>query len=500
MDDGLVLAFDLGTSGVKAVLVDFKGRVVDHASESYCLIMPHPGWAEQVPEDYWVACCRASRAVCAAGAGERVRAVVFATQWKGMIPLDAEGNVLHNSLIWMDARTGEEAAELARSYGKPITHLHYWPRVMWFRKHFPELFSKTRAILEANSFLKYRCCGVMATDVSNNFIHSPLPQTDEFFRGAMEAAELDRDLFPPLCMPSDCLGPVTPQAAAELGITTGAKVFGGLCDIPAVAIGSGAISPGDCHMYLGTSGWVAVTESVKDCPPPLMPSLMSAERWVCHGDLRACCFAFEWGIRTFYAEEKSRLGEDIYAFVEKEMDAVPAGSDGLVCIPTLDGVTKMFGTSMNASFVNLRPDHGRAHMLNSLLEGICMIYRSRKETLEQRFDRKFEAINAVGGGALSRHWMQIMADSLGCEIRVPEGTRFAGALGAACAALIGLGVYRDEDECKKAISGLHADVFTPDPEKKAVYDALYERMRRLYGFKAAEQNPQGASSASAPAN
>lgn len=477
-----ILSFDGGTSGIKAVLAGTDGSIRGMANAAYPLPRPQAGWAEQIPSEYWRAACEASRAAIAqcGAAPEEIIGVVFSTQWKGMVPLDCDNNVLHNSIIWMDIRATEEARELSERLGRTYTARDYWPRVMWFKKHYPELYEKTVCILESNSYLKYRACGCKCIDVSNNFIHSPLAAVQAFFDQVMEAAQLESDKFPPFVSPSGIAGYVLPESAEALGVAAGTPVFGGLCDIPAVAAGAGASAIGKAHIYLGTSGWIGLTRALDD-HLPLVPMLLAEDRWIHSAGMSSACMTFDWTLRTLYSWEWEHLGSEVYSFVEKELSAIPAGSDGVCAVPSLNGDTWPFPVDLRGGFTGLRAVHTRAHMVNAMLEGICQILRLRKTLIERSCGGPITSANAVGGGAGSDHWMQMMANVLNIEICVPENARYAGALGSAYCAMIGLGLCADFDDCSRIVSVKKR--FYPQPETQAVYQEVWEKFLQNTGVR-----------------
>ena len=465
MTEGHIISFDLGTSGVKAVLVGFGGDIRGVSTKNYELLQPHPGWAEQVPSSYWKACCEATRELIAETktVPSSVKGIIFACQWKGMVPMDREGNVLHNSIIWMDTRSEKQAGELGLAMDRKFSARDYWPRVMWFRDGHPDLFEKTNIILDAGGYLKFRACGTFTGDESSNFCHSNLPETEKWFTEVLDAAGLDGKLFPRAVAASECVGELTTQAAAEMSLEAGTKVFGGLGDIPAVTIGSGAYPTGSSHVYLGTSGWIALTRKV-DGSSPLVPLLVDSTRWVEARGLQSACMSFDWCLKNFYGG----LSSENYSLVEKEMSAIPTGCDGLVAVPSLNGEAGPFMPSMRAGFLGLRSDHTRAHMTRAVLEWICQILKVRKGIIENNSSTEIRAVNVVGGGSKSRTWMQMLSNVLDCEVRVPAGAKYAGALGAAYCAMAGLGVYRSIDDAVKA-SDMEM-TFRPVPEAVEIYE------------------------------
>lgn len=473
-----ILSYDAGTSGIKAVLVGLDGSICASATAGYSLLRPQQGWAEQIPEEYWDAACRAARQVMAdsGAAPAQVIGVVFATQWKGMIPLDAEGNVLFHSIIWLDTRAEEEAKELAEATGRACVARDYWTRVVWFKKHYPELYEKTVCILEANGYLKYRATGCKTIDQSNHFTRSPIPRVQELFDVMLQAGGVAAEKFPPLVKATDEVGRLTETAAQELGLQAGTPVFGGLCDIPAVTIGSGAGAIDAAHVYLGSSGWMGLTRAMDDGKPRI-PVVVAEDRWVHTAGMQSACMSYDWSLRTFYKEELAQLGDGIYDFVEKELSQIPAGSLGLTALPSLNGEGAPFSPTMRAGFVGVTASHDRRHMVNAVLEGICCILRLRKEGIEKNTGRPITRVNAVGGGAGSPHWMQMLADVLQVEVCVPDNARYAGALGAAYCAMIGLGLRENFDECAQKMRVKAR--YMPQKEAMEVYDQQWLRFRQV---------------------
>ena len=170
MKKEFVFSYDLGTSGVKAALVSLEGRVLDTATAEYPLYLPAPDMAEQEPTDYWNGVCAATRAVLEKTgiAPESVAGIAFGTQWKGIIPVSADGRVLHRSMIWMDARGSKEADELNERYHTNVfSATDIWARLAWIRRNRPELIDEAEMILDANAYLKWRATGEYATDVGD---------------------------------------------------------------------------------------------------------------------------------------------------------------------------------------------------------------------------------------------------------------------------------------------------------------------------------------------
>ena len=480
MREKYVIACDLGTSGVKIVAFGADSRtVLNSASETYPLYVDGKK-AEQDPQEFWEAICRGMNRIRQSGVpAEDCLGIVFGTQWRGMIPIDKDGRVLRRAIIWMDKRAKEEAALLNDAMGQDLfCEMDYWPKLMWFLKNEPEIFRNTAFILEVNAYLKWKATGRLYSDITNNYTRSYNGERDTFYGTILRKAGLDRNLFPPLCEPSDRVGGLTAGAAGELGLPEGLPVFGGCCDIPALAIGSGCSRPGDVHAYLGTSGWLGHVEPVRP-DSTYTPSLDRAYDVGFYAMGVSVGPSTEWMLNSFFREEKEKHGKAVWDRLDRELDGIPAGSGRLLAAPWFFGSRPPFASgNARGVFVNLDSSHTPAHMLKAVFEGSCYILRQNLELLNSRRTEPAGAITACGGGALNRHWMQAMADILKTEIRVPEDPQNTGSIGVAYCALVGLGIAEDFGKIASQIR--YARIFRPREETFAEYDLLYREFTRLH--------------------
>lgn len=479
MDQDFVIACDLGTSGVKAALVNMLGEIFETATASYPLYVAHEGWAEQNPELYWNGVCQATQQVISASHVNPANAkgLAFCTQWKGIIPIDRDGHIMCNSIIWLDSRAGEQADRLNAHFGQELfCASDYWPKLMWFRENCPDIYEKAEIILEANSFLKWKTTGVAAMDVTNCFVRSADPKLQSIYNEILHFANIDLKKFPEMVNTYDIVGHVTQAAAEELGLAAGIPVFGGCCDIPAIAIGSGSAKAGGAHIYLGTSGWIGYSVPHTEIDFAACP--LSTEEDICQSGMNAVGLAFNWAINRLYPREVDELGGGIYDFINAEIASAPAGSAGLICTPWFYGECEPLCPEVRGTFFGLGDQHTRKHMVRAVLEGICYSlkyadeqYRSRKGLVRQK------EYYAIGGGSLSPVWMQMLADILNMPINVPRETKHTGAIGAAYCALVGLGRCTDYGEASQNITVQHR--YEPIPEHISVYADGYARFNRL---------------------
>ena len=473
-----VMTYDCGTTSLKAAAVDSTGVVLAQATRTYGVRQPHPGWAEQDPGELWDALCAASREVTlSAGADVRVRGCVFVAPWKGIIALSAAGEVLSDSITWLDRRASVEGDELEDQYGEPLGTGHeYWAKLVWLKRHCPDLWEKADHIVGLNTYFKWRATGVLATEPSDDFIRSANPVTQGRYQRILQLSGLDEDVakFPPSTASTDVVGAVTPGAAEQLGLPVGVPVFGGFGDLAAIATGAGRAADGDAHIYLGTSSWlVCVTEDDPRLQSAFHYSIDDAVTCVAVAGLQAAGLALDWINQQVYRAERAELGEEFWPFLQREVRSAGAGSLGLIGTHWLVGESDPIGWDARGTFLNLSARHDRKHLVRAVMESVCYTHRMGLERLRGVRDDRAQRIRVVGGGAMSEVWVQMLADVLGEPVEVPAAPRYIGAMGAHYCALVGLGEAADYSDAAAASGPGEARIFEPDATTRAVYDKAF---------------------------
>lgn len=475
-----IIAYDLGTSGVKVALIDLHGHFLCDETENYSLLTPHPGWAEQNPMEYWEGVCSGTKRVLQKSGcrPEDAQGVVFGTQWKGIIPIDANGNVLHNSIIWLDARAQQQSERLNAHFQKDIfCAADYWPKLLWFRENHADLYERADIIFEANSFLKWKATGEAWVDTSNHFIRSLDEQMQDFYLEYLHFCRMDIDKFPPLAIPSDMVGHITDAAAAEMGLVPGVPVFAGCTDVLAIAIGAGSTQLGGMHAYFGSSGWLGLTKA-HTFDLCVSPFDKTRDITMC-ASMQAIGLSLNWTLSRLYQKEMEELGGGIFDFLTEELEDIPPGCEGVLATPWFYGERPPnFSELARGNFLNLNSCHTRKHMVKAMMEGVCYTLKMNVEAYWTVHGAKPAYINAVGGGACSPIWMQALADILEVPINVPRNPRHAGAVGTAYCALIGLGYCSSFEDAATQIEIAHS--FQPRPDAMSVYRAAYPVFKGLY--------------------
>jgi xylulokinase len=493
-ENNFVLSFDVGTSGVKSILLDFEGNIIAHATEEYPSYSIHPGWMEQDPSDYWDAVSKSARKIIKISRINpgNVRGIVFTTQAMGIIPIDKNGNVLRNNITWVDDRAEKEAAWLMNRFlgrkvfksvvGVEITGKDVLPKLLWLRKMEPEIYSKTDKVLDVNGYLKFRASGVKVSEWSGACSYTFDLKKKDWTRWLFKMIGFDLKKLPDLVRSTDKAGSLSKESAMELNLTEGIPVFGGCDDTQSAAIGAGASGNSDAHIYLGTSAWVGVTtdKNVRFKNGAVCLQSASPDKNIVVGVTESAGSNIDWVIENFYSREKNDLTiPDVYALASEDAQAVPPGSDNLMMTPWLFGERCPVGTTTTrGTMFNVGHNHTRAHILRAMSEGIAFNLRWIIENMEKDFGFSIPNLRIIGGGSQNESWMQIIADITNRKIETTTHPKLAGALGAGMCALVGLGIMNSLQDVKKLV--IPQRVFVPNTNNSAIYNKQFKSYKDIY--------------------
>lgn len=488
-----ILSHDIGTSSDKAVLVTFEGEVAATCSEPYPTYYPNPAWVEQAPADYWKAVCETSRRIVDENGIEPgdIKGIVFSTQAQGVIPVDRDGKVLYNNITWVDGRAQLQAEHIMKKVGgkKIFTALAGTPimgkdciaEITWLKEERPEIYEKTHLILDVNGYLKFKCTGKMVTELSGASSYG-LDLKKKTWLSVFPLVGIDMKRLPPLVCSTDIVGGLTAEAASECGLAAGTPVFGGCDDVQSAVVGSGMCRDGDVHIYLGTSAWVCATSKTADKFKHGAAAIQSADKEMnlIAGITESAGANIQWICDQFFRNEKEEYGDDgIFAYMDEVVKDIPAGSDHLICTPWMLGERcPVSSTTTRATLFNMTMVHTREHLMRSVYEGIGYNLRWILENYKADYGFGCNDFRIIGGGALDKVWMQIIADITGKSFSVVKDPRNAGAVGAAMVALIGLGHIKSFADTREFVK--IDKKYDPDPANKAIYDKLFTDYKEIY--------------------
>ena len=450
-----LVGLDVGTTGVKAIRISETGEVMARHEEEYPLSIPQPGWAEQDPEDWWRATERALDAVGRDGP------IGLTGQMHGLVLLDPGDRVLRPAILWNDQRTGAECAEIEERIGfdrlVALTGNRALPgftapKLVWVRKHEPDVWAKAAHVLLPKDYVRLRLTGERAIDAA---------EASGTLLFDVARRRWSEEVCDVLEIPLDWL----PEAHESTAI-------GGAGDQQAGALGVGVVEPGPVSVVLGTSGVVfAPLAGFRADPEARVHVFCHAvpDTWEAMGVMLSAAGSLRW-LRDVVGGTYDELAPEAAAW--------PPGTEGLTFLPYLQGErTPHADPSARAMFEGLSLRHDRGALVRSVLEGVAYGLRDSLELLSE-LGVGPAAGRASGGGARSELWLRIVASVLGIPIErtaVEEGAAYGAALLGGVAA----GTFATAQEAVDACVRVR-DTVEPDPGWQRVYDEGYERFRSLY--------------------
>jgi len=516
-----IIIYDFGTTNVKTCLfeIDSNIRLVANATASYSIDIMANGGAEQDAEEWWAALCSTTRELFRktdVRPGE-IDGMAACTQFQGSVLVDENGNALRPPMNYLDQRgvkeyrkcmgsgiikvSGCSLYKLARNLivnyaGSTSAKDPVW-KYKWVENNEPEVFAKTYKWLDICDYLLARCTGRIVRTADSafaTFLYDTRKGKEGWNRGLLKMYQVDPAHMPDIIDCTDLVGGLTEKAAKELGLVKGTPVFGGGGDTTFVHLGAGCTRPGDTHIYVGTSGWVATcmdhqTVDIK----AMITGVLSARHgyFNYYAELETAGKCFEWVMDHLALDEigvylkQVKVTDDIeskyvslYDYLSSEVSKVPPGAGGVIFTPWLHGNRCPFEDSDAAGmFFNIRLENGKRDMIRAVLEGICYHLRWLLES-EERKVKTSDPVRFVGGGALSPVTCQMLADITGRTIETIDNTQEVGAIGTAL--VVAAGIKREDVlELSRRLVKV-SRVYTPNPENHDVYERNYNVFKRLY--------------------
>jgi xylulokinase len=502
LTDGLYLGVDVGTSQLKAVLLDERGHTVDEASASYPVRTPQPGWTEQDPEAWWAALREAVTVLWSRGrSGRDVAAIGLTGQMHSLVVLDDGGAVLCPAILWSDQRTAAECVEmtetigaerlLARTGNVALTGFTA-PKILWVRRHWPAAYARARHLLLAKDFIRYRLTGTLATDVSDASGTLLLDvRARRWAEDIIGDLGIDLDLLPRTVEGDTATGAVHARAADLLGLREGTPVVGGGGDNAAAAVGLAAVDPGVLTLSIGTSGVIfAPLDHYPDRVDGRLHVFCHAlpGRWHLMSVTLAAGGSLHW-LRDALSPVLPAAGDAAYEWLMERAAAAPPGSDGVIFLPYLSGErTPYADPAARGVFFGLHLATSLDHLIRAVLEGVAFSQRQGLDLMREA-GAPTAVARGAGGGLSSPVWRQILADALGVGLQL-AGPTMGAARGAAILAGLGTGGYSSPEV---GVDWAAQQVQRPQPNGWAALDAAFRSYSSLY----AQLRPVFASSARA---
>ncbi|MGP1254840.1 MAG: xylulokinase [Kiloniellales bacterium] len=485
MNGDLIIGLDSSTQSTKAVAWTRDGEAVAEGRAAIPMETPAPGFAEQDVEDWWRAACTALRALMAEVEATRIAGLAISNQRETVAFVDDDLQAVRPAIVWLDERAMDEiplltaalgADRLHATSGKPpdITPVVY--RLSWLRRHEPSALEAAR-ILDVHGFLTGRLTGhPTASWTSADPFGLFDIQAKTWSAPILAQLGLASDRFAELARPGTQIGCVGAEAAGATGLARGTPVFAAGGDGQCAGLGVNAVRPGLVYLNLGTAiitgGWSPTPRIGRAWRTMTSPT---GEGYFLEGCQRAGAFFINWFVDGFAG---GRDDPGVFARLEAAAAALPVGSEGVVVCPYLSGVMDPhWNPQARAGFLGLSASHGIGHLYRASLEAMtlesarCVAAMADDGLTPQR-------ILAVGGGANSALWIQMIADATGLPIDLSESLE-ASSLGAAMSAAVGLGWFADFGEAADIMSRTGATVM-PNRSARAAWDALSVRQAAAY--------------------
>lgn len=479
-----IIGIDIGTSGTKSVLFDLHGNVVSSALEEYPLYQPQNGWAEQDPEDWWIAVCKTLKAILPYATNGEIGGIGLSGQMHGLVLLDSQNQVLRKAILWCDGRTGKQCRDMERILGherlieitaNPALEGFTASKILWVKENEPSLYDKCRKILLPKDYIRWKLTGIFATDASDasgtqllNIAKRNWSQT------VCRELEIDLSLLPDVYESPQMTGCITAEAASCTGLKMGIPVAAGAGDNAASAIGTGVCQDGKAFTTMGTSGVIfAHTSKMAIDPQGRIHTFCCAVpgAWHVMGVTQACGLSLNW-FRQNFAEDLS------YRDLDQQCQEIPIGSERLLYLPYLMGErSPILNAQARGVFLGLSAMHTRTHLARSVMEGVSYSLYDCLQVLKEN-KISVEDMILCGGGTKSSFWSQMIADVYNLPIKIlnaQEGAALGAAILGGCAA----NLYRSVEEgANMAAKGF--SLLPPNSTAHEVYMKYYRLYHELY--------------------
>jgi len=492
MNDTLILTYDIGTTGNKCTVFNGLGQEIMSCTMPYETIYPRPGWSEQDPNILWQSVIDGTnKLINQHGLNPKnVEVIGISGHMNGCIPISAQGKVLYNNIIHSDSRTWPQCNMIEehidpysfyRITGNRLDPHYTLPKVLWLKEHYPDIYRQASYFINTKDYISYCLTGRLGiTDYSDASLTCMLDiNTQDWAYEMLKTLDVDTEKLPSLHASYEVAGGLSKEAAGLLGLIPGTPVTVGGGDGACATRGSGVKKPGDAYNYLGSSSWIATL-----CDKPILDQtarifnyfdLDGRHKIVC-GTIQSAAASYNWAI-DMLGQGMEEDSNNIYDKMESLARSSPPGSNGLFFLPYLMGErTPHWDPNTRGAFVGFTLYHTRCDMIRSVYEGVAYALKSVMDV----FSENLVGINdmiLIGGGAKSRLWNEILCNTFNMPVKVHGSPGAATSLGAAIAAGVGVGIFRDFSH---AVDTSYSRQYTPDEAQNREYERFYKVYRSMY--------------------
>lgn len=477
----LFIGVDLGTSAVKLLLMDENGKIHRIVSKEYPLYFPHPGWSEQMPEDWFSRSMEGLKELLSECDKSQVKGISFGGQMHGLVVLDKDDRVIRPAILWNDGRTGKQVEYLNSVIGKEkiskytanIAFAGFTaPKILWMKENEPENFAAIRKIMLPKDYLAYRLSGVFCTEYSDASGMLLLDVEHKVWSEKMlEICSITKEQLPELYESWEPVGCLKPEIAEELGLSSDVKVVAGAGDNAAAAVGTATVGDGGCNISLGTSGTVFISSGKfgVDENNALHSFAHADGNYHLMGCMLSAASCNKWWMDEIL---KTR------AYAEEQDGITGLGENHVFYLPYLMGERSPHNDpDARAAFIGMSMDTNRGDMTLAVLEGVAFGLRDSLE-VARSIGAAPQRTKICGGGAKSPLWRKIIANVMNMKVDIIESEEGPG-YGAAILAAVGCGVYPSVEEAAKKLVRI-VKTEEPDPELVQKYEEKYRRFTQFY--------------------
>lgn len=477
----LFIGVDLGTSAVKLLLMDEKGKIEKIVSKEYPLYFPHPGWSEQKPEDWFTKSMEGIRELVAECDRAQVKGISFGGQMHGLVALDENDEVIRPAILWNDGRTGKQTDYLNNIIGKDkiskytanIAFAGFTaPKILWMKENEPDNFARIRKIMLPKDYLAYKLSGTFCTDYSDASGMLLLDVEHKCWSEEMMGiCGITEEQLPRLYESWEPVGCLKPEIAEALGLPKDVKVIAGAGDNAAAAVGTATVGDGGCNISLGTSGTLFI--SSRDFGVDENNALHSFAHADGNYHLMGCMLSAA-SCNKWWMDEILKTTK----YQEEQAGITKLGENPVFYLPYLMGERSPHNDpDARAAFIGMSMDTTREDMTLAVLEGVAFGLRDSLE-VARSIGADPERTKICGGGAKSPLWRKIIANVMNMKVDIIESEEGPG-YGAAILAAVGCGVYPSVEEAAKALVKVVATE-EPDADLTAKYEERYRKFRAFY--------------------
>lgn len=453
----MFVGIDIGTSGVKALLINEQGKIHSSAMVEYPLYTPNPQWSEQEPEEWWQATIKVLQQLVNKAKVKKtdICAIGLTGQMHGSVFLDNNQNVIRRALLWNDQRTDKECRQITEAIGyeklieiagNPALTGFQAPKILWLRNNERAAYSRLDKVLLPKDFIRLKLTGEFATDCSDAAGTLLLDlKSRDWSREILELLEIPINWLPKVYEGSQVTGKLLPLIAEKIGLPSGIPVIAGGGDNAAAAVGTGIVRKGLVSSSIGTSGVVfAHSEEITFDPKGRLHTFCHAvpNKYHLMAVTLSAGNSFRWLRDTFQSLniESGNSGSKIdYVSLTAQASKIDPGCEGLIFLPYLTGErTPHLDPFATGAFIGLTSRHTAAHLTRAVMEGVVFSLLDGLEIM-RGLNVPIEQVRAIGGGGKSELWCQMQADIFGCDVvnlEVEEGPAYGAAL---------LAIAKDQD-------------------------------------------------------